>query len=258
MATAGFRTFGATHIFTMAFTLALPTLLAVVARRAASEAVATAIGYLLAGTLLINEAAHWAYRLTEFGLSSFVQNHLPLHACSVAVFATAAALLFRNQMAYEIAYFWGLVGSSNAVITPGLEEGFPEYLFFQYFISHSGIVVGVLFATWGRKMKPTLGGLFRAFVCLNVFAAGLAVFNFFLGSNYMYLFGPPSGTVTPFFFAPWPWYIPILEVIALAMFFGVLSPFLVARWWPIQGSAGLPRGTGDRAFSSMEEHPPDY
>lgn len=122
MATAGFQTFDATHIFTMALTLALPVVLATVARRAASEAVAAAISYLLAGALLINEAAHWAYRLDELGLSSFVQNHLPLHACSVAVFATAAALLFQNQTAYEIAYFWGLVGSSNAVITPGWRQ----------------------------------------------------------------------------------------------------------------------------------------
>ena len=241
MATAGFQTFDATHIFTMALTLALPVVLVVVARRASSEVVPATISYLLAGALLINEAAHWAYRLDEFGLGSFVQNHLPLHACSVAVFATAAALLFHNQTAYEIAYFWGLVGSSNAVITPGLEAGFPEYLFFQYFISHSGIVVGVLFATWGLRMRPALGGLFRAFVFLNVFASGIAVFNFLLGSNYMYLCGPPTGTVTPFFFAPWPWYLPILEVIALAMFFAVLSPFLVTRWRPFRASAGLRR-----------------
>ena len=251
MPTAGFQTFDAQHLFTMALTLALPIVLAVVARRASSEAVAGAIGYLLAGALLINEAAHWAYRLVDLGLSSFVQNHLPLHACSVAVFATAAALLFRHQTAYEIAYFWGLVGSSNAVITPGLEAGFPAYLFFQYFISHSGIVVGVLFATWGLRMRPTLGGLFRAFAFLNAFAAGLAVFNFLLGSNYMYLCGPPAGTVTPFFFAPWPWYLPILEVIVLAMFFAVLAPFLVTRWRPFRASSGLRREMGDRAFSSI-------
>lgn len=90
-------------------------------------------------------------------------------------------------------------------------------------------------------MRPALGGLFRAFVFLNVFAAGIAVFNFLLGSNYMYLCGPPTGTVTPFFFAPWPWYLPILEVIALAMFFAVLAPFLVTRWRPFRPSAGLRR-----------------
>ncbi len=253
MPTSGFQTFGAPHIITMALTLALPILLGAIARKAASKAVAAATGYLLASVLLINEVTHWGCRFAEFGLSRFVQDHLPLHACGIAVLATAATLLFRNQRAYEIAYFWGLVGSSNAVITPGWQAGgFPEYHFFQYFIAHSGIVVGALFATWGLRMRPTLGGLFRAFVCLNVFAVGLAVLNIFLGSNYMYLSGPPSGTVSPFFFAPWPWYLPILEVIGLAMFFVVLSPFLVTQWWPSRGSTGLSRGTGGGAFSSVE------
>ncbi len=233
MSTAGLQTFGTPHLVVMALTLAVPILLSGIARRAGSDAVATAIGCFLAGGLLINEVTHWGYRIAEFGLSHFAQNHLPLHACGIAVLATAVTLFFRNQRTYEIAYFWGLVGASNAVITPnGLDLVFPGYHFFQYFIAHSGIVVGVLFATWGLRMRPTLGGLFRAFVCLNVFAVVVAVINLFLGSNYLYLSQPPAGTITPFFFAPWPWYIPILEVIGLAMFFVVLSPFLVTKGHP--------------------------
>jgi uncharacterized membrane protein YwaF len=51
-------------------------------------------------------------------------------------------------------------------------------------------------------MRPTLGGLFRAFVCLNVFATIVTVRNLCLGSKYLHLSQPPAGTVTPFFFAP--------------------------------------------------------
>ena len=79
-----------------------------------------------------------------------------------AVRPTVATLLWKNRRAYEIAYFWGLVGASNAVITPGgLYAGFPEYRFFQYFIAHSGIVLGCIFATWGLGLRPTLAGLIR-------------------------------------------------------------------------------------------------
>ena len=244
MPTAEFQTFGTPHLVTTALTLVLPILLTVISRRSACKAVV--VGYLWAGAILINEVIHWSYRLAEVGLSRFAQNHLPLHVCGIATLVTAATLLFRNQKTYEIAYFWGLVGASNAVITPGgLEVGFPGYRFFQYFMAHSGIVVGVLFATWGLRMRPTLGGLFRAFVCLNLFAAGVAVLNVFLGSNYMYLSKPPVGTVSPFFFAPWPWYLPFLDAIGLAMFFAVFSPFLVARAWPSRRS-GEPGCRGDR------------
>ena len=227
MPTSEFQTFGASHFIAMALTLALPILLALLARRAHSQAVAAIIAYLLAGTILLNEVAHWVYRLGEVGFNQFLQYHLPLHVCGISVLLTAATLLFRNQRIYEIVYFWGLVGSANAVITPSIEEGFPGYRFFQYFIAHSGIVVGVLYATWGLRMRPTFGGLFRAFVYLNLFAAAIALLNFLSGSNYMYLCEPPTGTVSPFFFAPWPWYILFLEFIGLAMFFAVLLPFLV-------------------------------
>ena len=230
-----FQTFSTAHLIVLGLTLGVPILLAAIAQRRA----ATVIGYLLAGVLLTNEVTNWCYRFAEFSLSDFIRNHLPLHACGIAVLATAAALLFRNQRAYEIAYFWGLVGSSNAVITPslGVEEGFPSYRFFQYFVAHSGIVVGVLFATWGLRMRPKLGGLFRAFVCLNLFALGVGVFNVVMGSNYMFLCEPPQ-TASPFFFAPWPWYIPILDLVAFGMFFAVFSPFLVSTWWSTRKSAG--------------------
>ncbi len=230
-----FQTFSTAHLIVLGLTLGVPILLAAIAQRRA----ATVIGYLLASVLLTNEVTNWCYRFAEFSLSDFIRNHLPLHACGIAVLATAAALLFRNQRAYEIAYFWGLVGSSNAVITPslGVEEGFPSYRFFQYFVAHSGIVVGVLFATWGLRMRPKLGGLFRAFVCLNLFALGVGVFNVVMGSNYMFLCEPPQ-TASPFFFAPWPWYIPILDLVAFGMFFAVFSPFLVSMWWSTRKSAG--------------------
>ncbi len=246
MPTTGFQTFGAPHVIAMALTLALPVVLSAIARRAPAAAVATFIACLLAGALLVNEVTYWGYRIAELGVTRYVQAHLPLQVCSIAILATAATLISRSQRTYEIAYFWGLVGSSNAVITPGgLDVDFPGYRFFQYFVGHSGIVVGVLFATWGLGMRPTLAGLARAFVCLNIFAAGVAVLNLTLGSNYMYLSEPPAGTASPFFFAPWPWYLAFLEVIGLAFFFVALSPFLVAEWWAHPAARPVVRAAGE-------------
>ena len=211
----------------MGLTLVVPVVLAALVRRARPGRSASIVGRLFAGVLLANEVLHWAHNIRELGFASFIQNGLPLQACSVAVLATAVALLWRNQWAYEIAYFWGLVGASNAVLTPSLEFDFPEYRFIQYFIAHGGIVAGALFATWSLRMRPDVRGLVRAFASLNAFALALALINPLLGSNYLYLSAPPVGSATPFFFAPWPWYIPILEVIALALFFLVLLPFLL-------------------------------
>ena len=158
MTSTGFQTFAAPHLVAMALTLALPALLAVIARRLGGAA-PKAIAWLLAGMLLTNEFTYWTIRIGAIGLDGWVRNHMPLHVCGVAVLLTSATLLFRSPKTYEIVYFWGLVGAANAVITPGgLAVDFPEYRFFQYFIAHSGIVVGVAFATWGLGMRPTLRG----------------------------------------------------------------------------------------------------
>ena len=222
-----FQSFSAEHLVTISLTLALPILLSLLARRTDSLSATRRIAFALAGVLLTNEVIHWGCRLSEIGWLRFAQNHLPAHVCGIAVLATAATLLFHNQRSFEIAYFWGLVGSANAVITPGgIDAVFPEYRFFQYFISHSGIVVGTLFATWGMRMRPTIRGLLRAFIWLNVLAVVAALLNVILDSNYMYLCAPPSNTVSPFFFLPWPWYIPWLELVGLCLFLLVYVPFL--------------------------------
>lgn len=227
----GFETFGAPHLAAMALTVALPLALAGVARRLGGGAPAV-IARLIAVMLLVNEFTYWTVRIGQIGLDGWVRNHMPLHVCGVAVLLTAWTLLFRNERTFEIVYFWGLVGAANAVITPGgIGVGFPEYRFFQYFIAHSGIVTGVLFAVWGLGMRPTLKGMFRAFGVLSVFAAFVAAVNVLLGSNFMWLSAAPPGTVSPFFAAPWPWYLPILAAVGLTMFFVVLAPFLVTEWW---------------------------
>ena len=198
--------------------------------------------------LLANEFTYWAVRISEIGFDGWVRNHMPLHVCGVAVLLTTWTLLFRSERTYEIVYFWGLVGAANAVLTPGgLAVDFPQYRFFQYFIAHSGIVTGVLFATWGLGMRPTLRGMFRAFGYLAGFAAFVAVANLLLGSNFMWLSAAPPGTVSPFFAAPWPWYLPILAVVGFTMFFVVLSPFLVSDWWRKRTGLRRPERSGARS-----------
>ena len=230
MPTSEFQFLGVSHIVVLVLIIALPVALSVLVRKADSSVITNAVCYLLGGTLIVNEVGLWAYRMaTVQSFGEFLQKHLPLHICGVALFVVVFTLFRRNQTLYEIAYFWGIVGTLNAVLTPQLEVGFPHYRFFQYFIVHGGIVVSVLFATWGLKMRPTLKGLLRSFLLVNLYMVVIAGLNLLLKSNYMFICEPPD-TKSPFFFAPWPWYIPILDGMALVLFFIVYSPFLIGDW----------------------------
>ncbi|MYE90401.1 TIGR02206 family membrane protein [Candidatus Poribacteria bacterium] len=230
MPTSEFQFLGVPHVVALALTITLPAALSVLVRKADSSVLTNAVCYLLAGILIINEIGGWIYRAaTVQSFSIFVQNHLPLHICGVALFVVVLALLCRNQILYEIGYFWGIVGTLNAVITPQLAVDFPHYRFFQYFIVHGGIVASGLFATWGLRMRPTFKGLLRSFLLANLYMVVIAGINLLLKSNYMFICDPPY-TKSPFFFAPWPWYIPILDAVAFVLFCVVYSPFLIGDW----------------------------
>ena len=221
-----FEFLGSAHIAALGLTLFLPIVLSSIVRR--YHRAARAISIAFAAVLLVNEVAHWIWRLATSSVEEFLRLNLPLHVCGVAVFAVMVALVFRKRIAYEIAWFWGLAGTANALITPQLEVGFPDYRFFQYFIAHGGIVAGALFATWGLGMRPTAMSVVRAFILLHVLCVVAFGVNWALGGNYMFLMAPPDAQ-SPFFFAPWPWYIPILDAVALLLFFALLIPFLIHK-----------------------------
>lgn len=228
MPSSQFEFFGFAHIAAMGVILAVPIVLTVVVKWLDSERTTQAICYGFAGVISVNEVLNWSHRIATVGVHEFVREYMPLHVCGITVFAVVVMLVFRRQMAYEIAYFWGLVGTTNAVVTPQLEFGYPQYRFFQYFVAHGGIVAAALFATWGLGMRPTGRSVLRVFVLLNVLAVVLIGVNLMLGSNYMFLCQPPA-TQSPFFFLSWPWYLLFLDGIALVLFYVLFIPFEIRR-----------------------------
>lgn len=223
-----FGLFGTAHIVAMVLTVLAPVALTMVVRRAGSEAVTRRICLVLAVVLAVNQVVYWTYRWVTVGAATFMREHLPLHLCSIGIILAVLLLLRRGRLSYELIYFWGLAGTSNAIVTPDLTEGWPDYHFIQFFISHGGIVATALFATWGLRMKPDFKSVLRAFLYLNALAAGVAVVNLLVDGNYMYLCEAPD-TASPLIFLPWPWYLLWLEFVGFALFCLLYLPVCVAR-----------------------------
>ena len=223
-----FELFGAAHSVAMVLSILVPVALSIIVRRAGSERVTRGICVAFACVLAVNEVTYWAYRFGTEGALVFLREHLPLHLCSIAVVLSIVVLLTRARLPYELTYFWGLAGTTNAIITPELTEGFPDYHFFQYFTSHGGVVATALFATFGLGMRPTFKSLLRAFVWLNALAVVSVLVNLALDSNYLYLCEAPV-TASPFLFLPWPWYLIWLEVLAFGFFALLYLPVYLGR-----------------------------
>ena len=224
-----FQTFGAAHLAALAVAGGVAAGLTLWAKKASSPKVAPGICWAIAGVLLGNEFVYYGHGLATRPLLDFARNCLPVHICGVATYLTAWALIRgRDGLAFEAAYFWGLAGTAQALLMPNLLVDFPDYRYFQFFIAHGGIVVGVLFALFALGMRPRRGGVLRIFLISNAYVLFAAAVNWLLGANYMFLCEPPAG-VAPYFFLPWPWYIIFVEFVGLGLVILLALPFALAR-----------------------------
>ncbi|KKL26781.1 hypothetical protein LCGC14_2391800, partial [marine sediment metagenome] len=219
---------GPAHLAAIGLTLVVPLVLVLAVRWARRPRLTTVVGWALAGLLLVNELVYWAWFLATRGAAEFIRHGLPLHLCGAGVFVSAAALMTRRQWLYELMWFWGMAGTVQAILTPGLDAGFPQYRFIQYFLTHDAIVAAALFATIGLGMRPRRASVMRTYWISIGFAVIVAVLNYLLGGNYMFMRHPPVGE-TPFFFLPWPWYLPFLAVVGLVFFWLLYLPFAIEK-----------------------------
>jgi hypothetical integral membrane protein (TIGR02206 family) len=141
--------------------------------------------------------------------------------------ACIVSLLRPHPLASEVAYFWGLGGTVQALLTPDLAEGFPSWEFIQFFWSHGGVLLSIVYLIAVQGSRPRPGCLLRMFLATNAYALFAGVLDFVFGWNYGYLRHPPSQPSLIDFLGPWPWYILSLEMIALLSFAILYLPWLL-------------------------------
>lgn len=149
---------------------------------------------------------------------------LPLHLCSMAMLVSAWALATRRQLAFEVAYFWGIIAASQAMLTPDTTRWQLGELDAAWnFLSHGVIVLNVGWLVLIEGMRLRRGAWLRVFLVTNGTAAVVGVVDWLTGWNYFFLREKPGGD-SPFLVGEWPWYLLVLEVLALVFCFVVELP----------------------------------
>lgn len=216
-----FRLFGPLHLGILAATPLSALALARSVRRGllAAGGVARTLGLLLAA----NELIWYAWRLRTEGWR--FPEGLPLQLCDLALWMTVLSALTLKAWSYELAYFAGLGGSTMALITPALWAPTFSYPTIYFFLAHGGVVATVLFLTLAGLARPRPGCLWRAFVLLNGYTGLVGVFNLIFETNYMFLCRKPATPSLLDYMGPWPVYIAVGEVLAMAVFALLYLPF---------------------------------
>jgi hypothetical integral membrane protein (TIGR02206 family) len=166
----------------------------------------------------------------SLGGSWSVRSSLPLALCDVALVVAAFACWWPTwSLGVELTYFWGLAGTLQAVLTPDLHVGFPSLEFIQFVVGHLGIVVAAFYLVVGLGIVPRQGAAVRVFAITVAYATVIGAFNWFTGSNYMYLAAPPENPSLLSILGPWPWYLLSATGVAIVLFAVLDAPFRPAR-----------------------------
>jgi len=224
-----FQLFSLPHIIALLVVAALNVIMVLALKRVNSEKVNKYFCYILSFILLAQELSLNIWYICVGKWS--VGHHLPLHLCGLAVVLSPIMLIGKKKLLYELFYFWGMGGAIQSILTPDNAYGFPHYRILQTFVSHSAIIMAIIYMTFIEGYRPTFKSLIKTFVITNIYMGVIAVFNLLVGGNYLYICGPPeTPTLIDFLiqvFGPWPWYIIGLEIIGIISFLVYYSPFLI-------------------------------
>lgn len=223
-----FRLFSPSHLTALGLVL-LVNLFLVYWRDKATPEGRRAFRYGLASVLIVDELLWHLWNWTTGQWT--IQTMLPLHLCSLFVFLSAVMLVTKSYAIYEFAYFLGIAGAMQALLTPDAGiYGFPHFRFFQVMISHGSIVTAAVYMTVVEGCRPTWRSLRRVAVWGNVYLIGVGILNAFLGSNYLFIAHKPETASLLDVLPPWPWYILYMEGLGAVLFMLLYLPFALRDW----------------------------
>lgn len=222
-----FELYGIAHLIALAIIIAL--CFALPSLRNLSENGKRNLRYFMAVALVADELSAHAWQI--YWGTWTIQTMLPLQLCGVALWGSVYMLFTNNYGFYELMYFWGLGGATQALLTPDASQyGFPHYRAFQTFIAHGLLVIVPLYMTIVEGYRPTLKSFKRVFIWTNIYMVAVFFLNLAIGSNYLFIAHKPDFPTLIDMLAPWPWYILELEVIGFTIFTLLYVPFFIKDW----------------------------
>jgi hypothetical integral membrane protein (TIGR02206 family) len=221
-----FHAFSPSHLIVIILTIALPFVLALIVHRTKSRFLERSVCFAISALLLINYVAY-LFVARQFGVSAWPKM-LPMQLCDWAMIVIIGALWSGNRRWLEVAYFWGIGGTLQALITPNLQFGFPDLRFISFFVAHSGIIIGIVFLMLIYGFRPRAIGILRTFAWTEVYFAVAFTTDLLTGENYGFLLHKPeAASLLSFLSDSRPLYLLEFHILAFVFFTLLYAPFAI-------------------------------
>ncbi|PED09424.1 YwaF family protein [Bacillus pseudomycoides] len=151
---------------------------------------------------------------------------LPFELCTISLLLATIMVITKRYKIYEVVFFTGIIGASQAILTPNLQYTFLHFRFIEYFIAHVLLIWAPLFMTWVEGYRPTFQSIKRTMIFLNLLIPIVSFVNHKTGGNYMFLAHKPETASLLDMLGPHPYYIISLEIAAFIGCLLLYMPFV--------------------------------
>lgn len=218
-----FSAYGLSHWLVLLVFVVGAALLVCVGRRHRTTARARRFSRAFAVMLFALSLADLLYEMVP----PSVERSVPLHISDLVPLVSAYALFFHRRWAYALTYYWGLVLSSQALVSPALTgPDFPHVNFVFFWGSHLLVVWAAIYLTWGLGMRTDWRG-YRITVAITATWAALTMtFNAAAGTNYGFLIRKSETVSALDLLGPWPWYLLAVAALLFAVWALMTWPWM--------------------------------
>jgi hypothetical integral membrane protein (TIGR02206 family) len=151
-----------------------------------------------------------------------LQTTLPLQLCDLGWMAATVALWTRHRFFVALAYFWGLLLTTQALLTPALASPFPDPKFIAFWGMHYLIIWAAIYLVWGLGLSPAWRDYATTVAATLVWLVAVFTVNGVLGTNYGFVNRkPPRGSVLDYL-GPWPTYV-LVEILVIAIVWALMT-----------------------------------
>src|SRR5256886_7268135 len=221
-----FQPYGLPHLTVIFLTIVLPFALAAIVQRTRSQRLEKVIIGVLSAVLLVNYIVYLLFIRSQ-GLVDWWQI-LPMQMCDWGMVVVIVAMWTGSQRWFEVAYFWGIGGTLQAVLTPNLRYGFPDWRFISFFTSHCGIIVGVVFLMLIRRHRPYAMSIVRVWLWSEFYFVVTLAVDLLTGVNYGFLLHKPEAfSILSFLSDSRQLYLLQVHGVALLFFLALYAPFAI-------------------------------
>jgi hypothetical integral membrane protein (TIGR02206 family) len=163
-------------------------------------------------------SSHYLLRFSIYGFDTLI---LPFQLCSISMFLAILLLFTENRTIYAFTLYAGVLGGLISLFTPIIGYDSHFYRYYQFYGAHILLIVTPLYFLIVKQYYPSKKDTIHAFLILQGLAIFMGVFNYFMGTDFMFIFVDPE-KITKFpaiaKFGGIPYYIIVLEIAGILLF----------------------------------------